>query len=101
MANVAQRASGSGSGRRKASTARKSTGGRPPLPPNRNAGAQPGEFVHVFLDVIFILTIFVDGKPAGKKRRFRPGTVALREVRKYQKSTDLLIRKLPFSRLVC
>lgn len=32
--------------------------------------------------------------------RFHPGTVALREIRKYQKSTDLLIRKLPFQRLV-
>ena len=29
----------------------------------------------------------------------RPGTVALREIRKYQKSTDLLIRKAPFQRL--
>ncbi|CAL1700740.1 unnamed protein product [Somion occarium] len=36
----------------------------------------------------------------GKKRRYRPGTVALREIRKYQKSTDLLLRKLPFSRVV-
>jgi histone H3 len=34
-----------------------------------------------------------------KPHRFRPGTVALREIRKYQKSTDLLIRKLPFQRL--
>ena len=33
-------------------------------------------------------------------RRFRPGTVALREIRRYQKSTDLLIRKLPFQRIV-
>jgi histone H3 len=32
--------------------------------------------------------------------RFRPGTVALREIRKYQKSTELLIRKLPFQRLL-
>ena len=32
--------------------------------------------------------------------RYRPGTVALREIRKYQKSTDLLIRKAPFQRLV-
>ena len=32
--------------------------------------------------------------------RYRPGTVALREIRKYQKSTHLLIRKLPFQRLV-
>jgi hypothetical protein len=28
-------------------------------------------------------------------RRYRPGTVALREIRRYQKSTELLIRKLP------
>ena len=35
-----------------------------------------------------------------KPRRYRPGTVALREIRKYQKSTELLIKKLPFQRLV-
>ena len=35
-----------------------------------------------------------------KKQKFRPRTVALREIRKYQKSTDLLIRKLPFQHLV-
>ena len=35
-----------------------------------------------------------------KPHRFRPGTVALREIRKYQKSTELLIRKAPFERLV-
>lgn len=35
-----------------------------------------------------------------KPHRFRPGTVALREIRKYQKSTELLVRKLPFQRLV-
>ena len=35
-----------------------------------------------------------------KAHRFRPGTVALREIRRYQKSTELLIRKLPFQRLV-
>ena len=34
------------------------------------------------------------------KRRFRPGTVALREIRAYQRSTQLLIPRLPFSRLV-
>ena len=32
--------------------------------------------------------------------RYRPGTVALKQIRQYQKSTDLLIRKLPFQRLV-
>ena len=35
-----------------------------------------------------------------KPHRFRPGTVALREIRRYQKSTELLIRKMPFARLV-
>lgn len=35
-----------------------------------------------------------------KTHRYKPGTVALREIRKYQKSTELLIRKLPFQRLV-
>ena len=35
-----------------------------------------------------------------KPHRYRPGTVALREIRKFQKSTELLLRKLPFQRLV-
>ena len=44
----------------------------------------------------------VGTKTAGIKKphRFRPGTVALREIRHYQKSTDLLIKKAPFQRLV-
>ena len=41
-------------------------------------------------------------QPAGGKKphRYRPGTVALREICRYQKSTELLIRRLPFQRLV-
>ena len=35
-----------------------------------------------------------------KPRRYRPGTVALREIRRYQKTTDLLIPKAPMSRAV-
>jgi histone H3 len=35
-----------------------------------------------------------------KPHRYRPGTVALCEIRKYQKSTELLIRKAPFQCLV-
>jgi histone H3 len=35
-----------------------------------------------------------------KKKRFRPGTKALREIKRYQKSTDLVIQKAPFRRLV-
>lgn len=41
-------------------------------------------------ECVFIYLFFVQ----------RPGTVALREIRRYQKSTELLIRKLPFQRLV-
>jgi histone H3 len=35
-----------------------------------------------------------------RRRRYKPGTLALKEIRKFQKSTDLLIRKAPFCRLV-
>jgi histone H3 len=35
-----------------------------------------------------------------KRRRYRPGTVALREIRRYQRSSNPLIGKLPFRRLV-
>ena len=35
-----------------------------------------------------------------KPHRYRAGTVSIREIRKYQKSTEMLIRKLPFHRLV-
>ena len=40
-------------------------------------------------------SLTASGKPR-KPHRYRPGTVALREIRRYQKSTELLIRKLPF-----
>jgi hypothetical protein len=41
----------------------------------------------------------VDTSSDGYRRK--PGMVAIQEIRRYQKSTDLLIRKLPFQRLVC
>ncbi|KAK5061343.1 histone H3-like centromeric protein hH3v [Exophiala bonariae] len=41
-----------------------------------------------------------DPVPRRKPHRFKPGTIALREIRRYQQSTDLLMLKLPFSRLV-
>ena len=37
---------------------------------------------------------------APKPRRYRPGTVALREIRRYQRSTELLIRRAPFDHLI-
>ena len=62
-------------------TARKSTGGKAP----RNQLATKAA---------------ISSGDKKRKHRFRPGTVALREIRRYQKSTELLIRKLPFQRLV-
>ncbi|KAH7260030.1 histone-fold-containing protein [Fusarium solani] len=41
-----------------------------------------------------------DPVPVRAKRRYRPGTVALREIRHYQSNAKLLLRKLPFARLV-
>jgi histone H3 len=65
-------------------TARKSTGGKAPrkslsLKAHRKIPAASGVKV---------------------AHRFRPGTVALREIRRYQKSTENLIRLLPFQRLI-
>ena len=39
-------------------------------------------------------------RAGGARHQYRPGTTALREIRHYQKSTRLLIRMLPFQRLV-
>jgi len=39
-------------------------------------------------------------KPENEKHRYRPGQQALREIRCYQKSTELLLPRLPFQRLV-
>ena len=67
-------------------TARKSTGGKAPRKTLAAAAARKS------------LPAQTGGiKP--KPRRFRPGTLALKEIRRYQKSTELLIRKLPFQRL--
>ena len=43
---------------------------------------------------------FLKAGKVKKPRRYQPGTVALCKIRQYQKSTELLIQKLPFSRLV-
>jgi histone H3 len=71
-------------------TARKSTGGKAPRKQLATKAARAGK----------------GGKGVPitggvkKPHRYKPGTVALREIRRYQKSTELLIRKLPFQRLV-
>ncbi|KAL3432189.1 histone-fold-containing protein [Aspergillus tetrazonus] len=61
-----------------------SKGKRPPTAPSDDQSSiQPG-----------------DPTPKGRRHRYKPGTVALKEIRKYQRSYDLLLRKLPFARLV-
>ena len=53
-----------------------------------------------FLQISALTFQFTDDDGTRKARRYKPGTVALREIRRYQRSTDLLLLKLPFSRLV-
>jgi histone H3 len=66
-------------------TARKSTGGKAPRGQLATKAARKKNPSHAGVK---------------KPRRYRPGTVALKEIRKYQRSADLLIRKIPFQRLV-
>ncbi|KAI1902390.1 hypothetical protein AGOR_G00044270 [Albula goreensis] len=68
--------------RRKASTPRRRTPLPSPSPAPKRTGGPPA------------------GSPQKRKKRYRPGTRALMEIRKYQKSTELLLRKGPFSRVV-
>ncbi|KAL6842615.1 hypothetical protein ACP4OV_027459 [Aristida adscensionis] len=65
-------------------TARKSTGGKAPR--------KRSYYAHK--------AVPKEGGGIKRAHRYRPGTVALREIRKYQKGTEMLIRKLPFQRLV-
>ncbi len=68
-------------------TARKATGAKAPRKQLANKAARKTTNANV-VDAV------------KKPHRFRPGTVALREIRKFQKSTELLLRKLPFQRIV-
>ncbi|ELW49556.1 Histone H3.3 [Tupaia chinensis] len=81
----ASAASSSPSSSRRRGTARKSTGGKAPRKQLATKAARKSA---------------PSTGGVKKPHRYRPGTVALREIRRYQKSTELLIRKLPFQRLV-
>ena len=65
-------------------TAKKSTGGKAPRKQLAQKAARQT----------------APAKARVRPHRYRPGTVALREIRKWQKSTALLIRKLPFQRVL-
>ncbi|TKR87727.1 hypothetical protein L596_012080 [Steinernema carpocapsae] len=85
-------------------TATKSTGGKSPIV----SGSKPGSTGKSPKSLKQALAVKAARKTGGapgvgtvkKAHRYRPGTVALREIRRYQKSTELLLRKLPFQRLV-
>ena len=88
---------------------KKTTGGgtRPPLNPGQRHGsmkeAQRQARKGITAKKAAAAQKAAKKSPAGRVKktyRFRPGTVALKEIRRYQKSTELLIRKLPFQRLV-
>jgi histone H3 len=66
-------------------TARKSTGGKAPRKQLASKAARKAT---------------PSSSGVKKSHRYRPGTVAMREIRRYQKSTDLLLKKAPFQRLV-
>ena len=73
-------------GARTKQTARKSTGG---VAPRKSLATKAAR-----------RSAPASGGGIKKAHRYRPGTVALREIRRYQKSSELLLRKLPFERLV-
>ena len=74
-------------------TARKSVTGKSPRPVPRSRW-----------DSFFVVEVWREASAStGRVRkpyRFRPGSVALKEIRRYQKSTEFLLKKLPFQRLV-
>lgn len=73
-------------------TARRGRGGRSSLGGKRTPGRVSGKAPRRSTGPAF--------NPERRKPRYKPGTVALREIRRYQKSTELLMAKLPFARLV-
>jgi histone H3 len=83
-------------------TARKSTGGKAPRKQLASKGSRGGQKESTRATTPVDTTPNMQSKAARrvKKYRFKPGTVALREIRRYQKNADLLIRKIPFQRLV-
>ncbi|XP_011298461.1 histone H3.3 isoform X1 [Fopius arisanus] len=97
-------------------TARKSTGGKAPRKqlatkaarksaPSTGGVKKPHRYrfvIELLLQIESEIADLVDETHFSNLLIFisRPGTVALREIRRYQKSTELLIRKLPFQRLV-
>ncbi|KAJ1801442.1 centromeric DNA-binding histone H3-like protein cse4 [Coemansia sp. RSA 2399] len=78
-----------GSTAQQQATPRRTSGGRPARGGKTTPARAPGRTANRAAD-----------SPGGRKRRLPNGIKALREIRMYQKSTDMLISKLPFARVV-
>ena len=80
--------------------------GSPPLTNSANASSSDSRTLHERLATKRSVVKQTSQKTRRFSRvkrpiiRYRPGIMALQEIRRYQKSTELLIRKLPFQRLV-
>ena len=92
---------------RSKTTAKKKTGGPGKAPCKQLATKNPRKMLtaaQARKNAAKAMAAGKQGNPqtGGLKRpmRWRPGTVALRKICRYQKTTELLIRKKPFSRLV-
>ena len=72
----------------------------PPIPKKKTSTASAGKAPRKQLKAKPPVKTSTATSGVKKPHRYRPGTVALREIRRYQKSTELLIRKMPFNRLV-
>ncbi|KAF8869706.1 histone-fold-containing protein [Mucidula mucida] len=79
-------------------SARKTTGGKPPF--KRLVPTHRQDTRLSVKSVSRKTARAINQHHTDRPRRFRPGKVALRQIRQYQSSTELLIRRLPFQRLV-
>ena len=80
---------------------KKITGGsKPALNPGQRSGSIKAHLAKLKKDTAKKSGMKAPKGGVKKHYRYRPGTVALKQIRQYQKSTELLIRKLPFQRLV-
>ena len=66
----------------------------------KGKGVFPGKGISSTSDTQRSTTVPPAAAQQKKKQRFRPGTLALRQIKQYQNSTDLLIPRAPFQRLL-
>ena len=80
--------------------ARAAKASKPALNPGQRSGSIKAHLAKLQKKVAKKIGVKAPKGGVKKCYRYRPGTVALKQIRQYQKTTELLIRKLPFQRLV-